>query len=552
MTAVETVVLATPTVPVRLIEPSPHNPRHAAVPDAELIASIRQHGILQPLVVRPAGEDDDGYILIAGHRRLAAAIEAGLDRVPVNIRAATDTATALELTLIENLHRQDLSPLEQARGFKTLADMGRTQAQIAEMVAVSQPLVSKRMGLLKLPEVAQKAAEKGRDSGGISLEEAAALAALPKADVEAVFKRSATPAPWMIQEAVKDHLDSKARAKVLADLKTGGVKVVDRLGYWDGDKPPVQVAALSWVDKKAHLTAKCRVVKVDRDGRIVEGCSKPANHPKRGKTAAPAQETAADKAEREAELRRWSLKSSARDRREQFCKELLAGRHTNVSDIAALAAYLFTCNDGYETDVAAALKLLDVEADWQAQAVTAREMIVADQAFGSRFLFALALDLGLAVTFNDGFDCDRVPDDPALEPVKFFLAWLEVRGYELDELEAALLYGTDELEAELPMCRECGCTDDHACEGGCSWVEEDLCSACSAPAPAAGDLMAALQESLATPRPTKLPRPSKLPRGICPVCGDDVALRKGGLVREHRTPVCSGSGAFARGEEPGE
>lgn len=435
-------------IPLRLIERSPHNPRRDESPSPEMVDSVRQHGILQPILVRPIADGDDGYQLIAGHRRLSAAEAAGLDVIPAIIRAEAELE-ALELTLIENLHRADLSPLEEAEGFKALADLGLTQKEIAEKVNVSQPLVSKRLGLLRLPEVAKQEL----DSGGITIEQATAMAVLTPEKIEQILKPAgASNREWAIRRAVQDHQHEKARAKKIDELTKAGITVIDDAPSWHRDEPPIRLALLSLPADLDHSTQPCHAVWVTTDGRTVEACTKPDRHPEPAREhpamAAQAAQPAAPRetAEQKAELAEIAARFRARRdgelRRREFCEQLLehpASWHSG--DVIALASYLFTCNDGYETDVAAAMSLLghdDPERN-DPVAVEARDRIVRDQKWGTKFLLALALDIGLAVV-NDGFDEDREFGDPALQPVRFFLAWLETRGYELDDMES-LVYG---------------------------------------------------------------------------------------------------------------
>jgi len=150
------------------ITPNPEQPRTLFNPaDLEdLTSSIRQHGILSPLVVRPAGKGQ--YILIAGERRLRAAGFAGLKQVPVVVRQDADSpAVQLELALVENLQRADLNPLESARGYARLAEQyGYTQEEIARKVGKKRPTITNAMRLLGLPQWIQEAIESGRISAG--------------------------------------------------------------------------------------------------------------------------------------------------------------------------------------------------------------------------------------------------------------------------------------------------------------------------------------------------------------------------------------------------
>ena len=131
------------------IFPSPLQPRKNFAPEAlqELVDSIRQHGIIQPLIVRRV---DDRHELIAGERRWRAAQELGLAEVPVIVRTASDLEV-LELSLIENLQRTDLNPIEEAQGYSRLAEeFGMKQEEIAQKVGRSRAAVANAMRLLDL------------------------------------------------------------------------------------------------------------------------------------------------------------------------------------------------------------------------------------------------------------------------------------------------------------------------------------------------------------------------------------------------------------------
>ena len=141
--------------PVELIAPNPYQPRQdfAASELEEMARSVREKGIITPLLVTRA---ESGYQLIAGERRWRAAQKAGLDRVPVVVREATPTES-LELALIENIHRKDLNPIEEARAYKRLLeDTGGTQDSVAERLGKDRSTITNMLRLLKLPEFAQK------------------------------------------------------------------------------------------------------------------------------------------------------------------------------------------------------------------------------------------------------------------------------------------------------------------------------------------------------------------------------------------------------------
>lgn len=153
-------------VPVEAIVPNPHQPRKA-FDDAsldELSASIGELGVLQPILVREAGEGH--FELIAGERRWRAAQRAGLAAIPAVVRPADDVAS-LEQALVENLHRDDLNPLEEAAAYQQLVDeFGLTQEQVAARVGKSRSAVANTVRLLQLPAPVQALVVAGKVSAG--------------------------------------------------------------------------------------------------------------------------------------------------------------------------------------------------------------------------------------------------------------------------------------------------------------------------------------------------------------------------------------------------
>ncbi|HJV29069.1 MAG TPA: ParB/RepB/Spo0J family partition protein [Gaiellaceae bacterium] len=139
-------------LPVEQIHPNPRQPRRRFEPDAAtgLASSVRAQGLLQPIVVRPRSEG--GWELIAGERRWRAAKDAGLSSLPALIRSADDRDTLL-LSLVENVAREQLSPVEEARAYAVLLDeFGLSLGDVAERVGKAKPTVSNRVRLLELPE----------------------------------------------------------------------------------------------------------------------------------------------------------------------------------------------------------------------------------------------------------------------------------------------------------------------------------------------------------------------------------------------------------------
>src|SRR5512137_944546 len=136
-------------IPVEDIEPNPHQPRQTLGDLAELTASIREKGVLEPLLVRRHGSR---FQIIAGERRYRAAIEADISELPCVVRESSD-AEAMEIALVENLQRKDLTPFEEADGLKVLAETyGYTHEDMAEKLGKSRSTVTESLALAAMPE----------------------------------------------------------------------------------------------------------------------------------------------------------------------------------------------------------------------------------------------------------------------------------------------------------------------------------------------------------------------------------------------------------------
>jgi ParB family chromosome partitioning protein len=162
-------------LPVHAIDPNPHQPRelfeHGGMED--LVASIKEHGVMQPIVVTP--KTDGRFELIAGERRLRATKIAGLEKIPAIVRTATEQQK-LELAIIENVQRRDLNALEEARAYLRLSEeFGLTQDQIGDRVGKSRPQIANIIRLLQLPTEIQDALAQGK----ISASNARTLLSLP-------------------------------------------------------------------------------------------------------------------------------------------------------------------------------------------------------------------------------------------------------------------------------------------------------------------------------------------------------------------------------------
>jgi ParB family chromosome partitioning protein len=153
-------------VPIELLHPNPNNPRkHFAEEELESLAkSLKDKGLLQPLVVRP--RDDGSFEIVAGERRWRASQRAGLHEIPVLIRELGDRET-LEIALIENVQRSDLNPLEEARAYRQLIEQYQyTQLQLAEGIGKSRSHIANTMRLLTLPDSILRQIEDGSLTAG--------------------------------------------------------------------------------------------------------------------------------------------------------------------------------------------------------------------------------------------------------------------------------------------------------------------------------------------------------------------------------------------------
>jgi ParB family transcriptional regulator, chromosome partitioning protein len=197
------------TISIDLIDPSPLQPRGIfdEAKLGELAQSISANGVVQPLIVRPK---QDRFELIAGERRWRAAQRAGLTRVPAIVRQVADDKV-LELALIENIQREDLNPIEEARAYKNLIDtVGLTQEVVAERVGRDRSYVTNFLRLLRLPEDLQELVQAGRLSTG----HARTLLGLPDVAAQRRLARKIIERDWSVratEQAVRELTEPKAQ-----------------------------------------------------------------------------------------------------------------------------------------------------------------------------------------------------------------------------------------------------------------------------------------------------------------------------------------------------
>jgi ParB family chromosome partitioning protein len=235
-----------PAVTLKLteIEPNHAQPRKNFDENslAQLADSIKHHGILQPLLVRPI-TGGDGYQLVAGERRWRAARMAGLDEVPVVIKELNDEEV-VAIALIENLQREDLNPIEEAEGYRTLMEsFSLTQDEVAQRVGKSRPVIANSLRLLSLPDEVLDMLKEGKLSQG----HARALLALP--DEKSIIS--------LAKEIIKKGLSVREVEKFVKRLQS--------------DKPPSRKPALGVLESEA---ARSLTESLGRKVNIIAGKKK--------------------------------------------------------------------------------------------------------------------------------------------------------------------------------------------------------------------------------------------------------------------------------------
>jgi ParB family chromosome partitioning protein len=446
-------------LPVEKLSPAKDNPRKHGLGNIEdLVASIKSAGIIEPVI---ATQVNGGYEVVAGNRRLEAAKKAGLKVVPTIVRAYSE-AERLEVMVIENLQREDLTFSEEAHAYQRLLEVtGQSQRELAPRLGVSQAHMSKRLSLLRLS--AAILAE--IDAGKIRLGDAEEIARLEnkedqKVVLEAVRRDPFTNAKQVVDRMQTDRtrLDKVKKAREAAKAK--GLKVADLDDLYEGrvvllqtDDELEQDAGVD-VDPKAHAKEPCHGVVIDEQGRVIAVCIDPETHDKHKPVAVPDSkgkaEPAADlklSAKDKAEMERVQKESAQRkneDRarslakkaRAEFIVSLLGSpRLPARPDVIDRVSWGLLQRAG-EAEVKQVVRWLQLDGGKDHPGFGEnRKFLRTEMARNADARLRVALALALAVSeISINIEYRTYTDEDAAH-----LAWLEKRGYKVTPIEAKKL-----------------------------------------------------------------------------------------------------------------
>jgi len=341
---------------IEAVIPDPGNRK--AEPDAQFVASVRTHGVIQPLLVTPHTDDPSLYKLVAGERRWRAARKVGLGTVPAIIRILSEQQV-LELQIIENLQRQGLRPTQEAVAMARLVDLGMSATRLAKRIGRSTGYVRDRLRLMELPVEARCLV----DDDTLGIEDGLALVGLvdhPEVLAEvlaAIGSGHHGDVEWMVSSALR-RLDATAKAEAgRAKAEAKGLRIVDHEGYQPSGYVELGTYRGLELDAKAHAAEPCHAVVIGpRDGAIAAVCTDRKRHAKKGASTVKAPVKAGPDAEARAEK---AAKREATEHRREFLANVLAGRISKADVLSlVLPNYL---DDANTNEQAAIAKLLGVE-----------------------------------------------------------------------------------------------------------------------------------------------------------------------------------------------
>lgn len=429
------------------LHPATDNVRTELRDIPKLTASVKAIGILEPLIVTPNG---DGYTIVAGARRHAAAKSAELTTVPCIVRPTMETAERVEAMGSENLQRDGLTPIEEATVYQRLADAGMSQRTIAEHFGCNQSHVSKRMKLLELPDDARARIADGRMHVDVGVK----LVQLKNADPDGFtkyMKSNPSPSTWSIDNKLGDIQRKKREAKLAKPYVDKGLKHLgrpDHMKYEGCTEKQASAFSFDWRDEVQFLREKT-VTKAAANGA----------------PAKPPRETKKQREAREARDREQLDRLAA-------CAEVLDDvQPPTAAHALGLLAVDRLLDDAMGDDITVLCGLLGVRND-EHNYDPLIEFVRASPANARRAGIAALL----VITHQRW---GHSSTGAHAEGLRLLLA----NGAELTNDEQESIRRDDEWKpAEVQVareCRICHCTDDNACDDGCTWVDENLCSSCT-------------------------------------------------------------------------
>lgn len=315
---------------VREIKPHPANPRREAKADAEMVASIKERGVIQPLIVAPATKGK-GYVILAGHRRLDGLKRAKRTTTPAIVRHdITTDAEQIEFAVIENVHRQDLTPMEEAEAFDQLRQMKYTQAEISKKTGRTVSTVRERLKLIKLSSQSRDALHKGQLTIGDAFDlleftdDPKTEASLTKKAGQPGFRQYLEQARRDRQRAI-DIAEAKAKHDADGIPEANWPAGVTNTYDLKPTKGVVMVGDTAERDPKKHQKAGCLgylVAKQSYQQPTYLVCTAPKTHKKTLTAAEKRQRAEAEKA-KQARLEREEQEDISRTLREASIFELL-------------------------------------------------------------------------------------------------------------------------------------------------------------------------------------------------------------------------------------
>lgn len=418
------------------IAPAPDNPRRNLGDVSELAASMSELGVLQPLVVTPRGGK---FLVVCGHRRHAAAKKAKLTTVPAIVRELTEPQR-IKAMLIENCQRTDLSPIEEARAYQALVDLGVTQRQLAGDVGKTQSHISKRLALLSLPAKVLTDV----DSGGITIGDALELAKLteyPAALTEALKKMRdwRWPAATAVNEQLRDLERLKKVEAEIERVKASGIPYIKNDGNYSAPKGTMWVDPNGWDSLQmkigAHSKLPCHAATVDRNGTRCYLCTDPKSHA--GDAKAMAVVTRDRRVER-SKAHQKEIRAAQRTRRAKVT-EILKQRHPAGELLELLVLSLI--RETWQSKRKIACELLGIDADTFKPRTAAGD-------HADKWTVALETEaakpgrigsVGLALAFSATEE--TIGRAHGWQGHGAYFEWLKSRGYEITPAEKLALNG---------------------------------------------------------------------------------------------------------------